>query len=224
LSSSSALVVVKPNETSSESITSISNTIIQRIIKTRNLEIIGISSAVPAACIAVCRAKELGNIHVINVALDYLDYPAIGKLEAILIAVSIQQPSQSVEERMRELDAGMNLSFTPEGQTIAVPRSERADKILMITLSKLRRFDRLKILAAGSTINTAANLALEVTRSGIAKEQTGIEYVGLTSIQSKIQQGSAVPSLAVYLRKGVETVIDPIHNQLREVTTAESAQ
>lgn len=185
------------------------------MIREENLEIVGISTAITSACIAIIKARELANVYVANAALDYIELPVIGRLEAIFVALSRRPPAKTTEAMIQELDAPLNVTFTPLGQAIAVPRQEKAERILTITLSKLRHFGKVKVMAAGAAIGSAVSVALWTSKSGIAKETIGIEYVGLTSVASKLQPESSVPALAIYLTKGLETRIDSVHDEVR---------
>lgn len=214
LSSTPDVIIVRPEDISSRSIMSISDQIIQALIRGDTIDVIGISSAVSVACSSVSRAKELANVNVVHASIDYLELPVVGKFEAIFFRLSRRPAEVPIESVMKQLDSKMNLSFTPEGQAVSVPKRERPERLTSIALSKLQRFPIVKILAAGAAINSGVYVALQVARSGISKQPIAIDLVGLSSVESKFPSVGKVASLEIYLVKGKETKYSDAHKQM----------
>lgn len=209
-------IIIKPEDLSTKDVTFFSQQIIRSMIKYEELDVIGISSAIFLACSAVNVSTNIANIYVNSLSLDYIDIPVIGKFEGSFFVLSREPKIDWTAERQK-LDKEMKLTIEPDGQLVVVSRRVSPEKMITICLWKLSKFDLVKIIAAGTAINNAVAVALQVARGGISKEPVALRLVTLTTVPSKeTTPPKPVTGIEIYLQKGMETTYDKRHLKILE--------
>jgi len=211
------IIVIRPEDLAIRKTSALSEQIVQTLINFDELDVVGISTAVFLPCSAINIARSIADIHISRLYIDYLEIPIVGKFEAIFFTLS-RKMGLDIEAKMRELDSKMNLTIGKEGQLIAVSRRERLERLTSLCLWKLREFPRVKILGAGMAISNAVATALQVSRAGISKDPIAIEFIGLSTIQSRETDKPPKPvsAIDIYLTKGNETQYDERHLKIIE--------
>ena len=102
----------------------------------------------------------------------------------------------------------------PYEQTISIARGSSPEKLLTLSLLKLSRFDRLKIMAAGEAINDAILLALKLTTGKISKDPIGVEVIHLYSINTRSDATKKIVAISIYVQKNSETQYSKRHSEL----------
>jgi hypothetical protein len=67
----------------------------------------------------------------------------------------------------------------------------------------LAKFDEIKIVAAGGSINDAIVLALNLATGQISKDPVGIKLFHLYSIIMRNDPTKSIAAISIYLQKGV---------------------
>jgi hypothetical protein len=98
----------------------------------------------------------------------------------------------------------VNVGMTEE-QTISVSRASTPERLITISLLRLAKFDKIRIAAAGGSINDAIALALKLTDGQISKEAVGIKLFHLHSIIGRNDSTKSIAAVSIYLQKGVTT-------------------
>ena len=79
------------------------------------------------------------------------------------------------------------------------------ERLVTISLLRLAKFDEIKIVAAGSSINDAISLALKLTNGQISKDPVGIKLFHLYSILMRNDPTKNIAAVSIYLQKGMST-------------------
>ena len=79
------------------------------------------------------------------------------------------------------------------------------ERLITITLLRLAKFDEVKIVAAGSSINDAVVLAIKLTNGQISKDTIGIKLIHLYSILMRNDPTKSIAAVSIYLQKGIST-------------------
>ncbi len=80
------------------------------------------------------------------------------------------------------------------------------ERLLTISLLRLAKFDEVRIVAAGGSINDAIPLSLKLTNGQISKDPIGIKLVHLYSILMRNDPTKSIAALSIYLQKGKSTL------------------
>jgi len=177
---------------------------------------VGFGNGTALACMAVQISSSIANVFIKEMSLDFISSPAL-RIGAVFFVLG-KERAVDWEKRKKEFDDKMKLDFSRDGQLIVVSRDLTPDKAIPLSLSKLARSEMLKIMAAGSAINRAVSLALELAKGDIAKEPIGIEFVVLSTIRFKIENADVQGTgIEIYLRKGVQTVYTPKHKEITKM-------
>ncbi len=67
------------------------------------------------------------------------------------------------------------------------------------------KFDEIRIVAAGSSINDSVVLTLKLTNGQISKDAIGIKLVHLYSILMRNDPTKSIAAVSIYLQKGIST-------------------
>jgi DNA-binding protein len=175
----------------------------------------GIGQAVFLACTSTRLAGDLMAVSPEAVTINYVQYPALGRFEAIVFTLGRASSSPAVS-KMAELDGLINPSVGDEGQVVAVSKTGPASRMALFALFKLKRHDRIKILGAGGAINQAVSVALMLTRGQLAKTPVGIEHIGLTDVDSPTGENKKTTGINIYLRKDFATSYPEEHLKIIE--------
>lgn len=109
----------------------------------------------------------------------------------------------------------MKLDFAPDGQIIVVTKDSPLERIIPLCLAKLGRSSLVKMSATGRTITRVASIALELTKTNIAKEKLGMKLVIVSTrtlqLESIIMKNTA---MEIFIEKGIETHYSDKHKQI----------
>jgi DNA-binding protein len=162
---------------------------------------------------AVQVSSSIANVSIRELSLDYIGAPAL-RIGGVIVILD-KERVVDWNQKKKALDEKMKLDFGREGQIIVISQKLSADQVVPLSLSKLARSELLKITAAGTAINRAVLLALELTKGNIAKECVGIELVTLSTVEfrkeSRVEQ---ITGIEIYLRKGIQTAYTPKHKEV----------
>lgn len=187
----------------------LSQNIIQDLMKTDLTTVVGYGSGISLAIAAVDISRNIANVNIQSISLDYIHLTSTYAPEAIFIELSKNPPVPMplVEEFERQSHEEVF------ARTIAVGREDRVEMITNQILWRLNRFDKIRIMASGYAMMIAIKSSLQVTASGIAKGPVGISGVTIGSIERKIQVESnkRIPAIQIYLEKGKQTEYPPNH-------------
>jgi len=191
-----------------------SDKIINEMRSAKELEVIGISNAMSLACSAVQMSSEIAAVYVKEMCLDYIPLPILQKVGGVFFTLS-QQPGVDLDARKTSIEEGMKLSFDRDGQLVVVSKSLSPEKMVPLSLWKLSRAERLKLMASGRLINRAATLALEITKGSISKDPVAIELMVLSSIRFETPEGEkSATTLEIFLRKGITPTCTQRHRKV----------
>jgi len=70
----------------------------------------------------------------------------------------------------------------------------------------LARFDEIKLIAAGGSINEAVSLALRLTEGQISKDHVGVKLIFVYSINMRNDPAKRISAISIYLQKGITAV------------------
>jgi hypothetical protein len=134
------------------------------------MDVIGLSTACFLACSAVGVSSRIANVHVTRSFIDYIQVPVMGKLESVFFTIS-RRSGLDYASKIQELDKELNLVMGPDSDVVAVGSRDAPERMTTLALWKLAKHKKVKIIAAGVAINNAISTALQITKSGIAKER-----------------------------------------------------
>jgi len=174
----------------------------------------GIGQAVFLACTSTRLAGDLMAVSPEEVSINYVQYPSLGRFEAIVFTLA-KGTYSAVASKMTELDGQINPSVGDAGQVIAVSKEGPASRMALFALFKLKRHDRIKILGAGGAINQAVSVALMLTRGQLAKTPVGIEFIGLTDVAAP-SGDKKTTGINIYLKKDLATTYPEEHLKIIE--------
>ena len=123
-------------------------------------------------------ATEIAKINIEDICMELLETPVLGKASAISAHLGQKQTwdhftfAEQEEKGMKDI----------EEQTVSVSRSASMERLLTISLLRLAKFDKIRIVGAGGSINDAVSLALKLTTGQISKDIVGTKIVHLYSI------------------------------------------
>jgi DNA-binding protein len=194
------VIVIQPSDVSPK-ITDIVEKIISGILETGEITVIGINDSMFLACSAINMATEIAKVYVNDICVTNIEIPVLGKTYAIsayLAQKQIWDYSKFAEQEEKEM------SDIAE-QTISVSRGTAMERLLTIALLRFAKFDEVRIVAAGSSINDAVVLALKLTNGQISKDTIGIKLVHLYSILMRNDPTKSIAAVSIYLQKGIST-------------------
>jgi len=194
-------IILTPESVGQTRISQVSQSIIDKVLKSGEVDVIGLSTAMFLSATAVNFSKAIANVHVKRLYVDYLPTP-IGRFEAMYLTVE-RGPAQE-EDKIAKIEADMDLR--PGAQTVLVSKMSDIQSLTMACLVKFQQFQRVRIAGAGSTINKVVTAALQISKGGISKDPVGIVAIKLETLQKPGTNPST--ALAIYLEKGKETVQD----------------
>ena len=124
------------------------------------VNIVGINDGAFLACSATIMATEIANVYIDEISIENLESPTLAKTSAISTFLT-QKPSTDFAKMAEQEEKEMTDILE---QTISVSRAAPLERLLTISLLRLARFDKIRISAAGGSINDAVALALKLTR------------------------------------------------------------
>ena len=194
------VIVIQPSEVSLK-ITDIVEKIISGILETGEITVVGINDSMFLTCSAINMATEIAKVYVNDLSIANLEIPVLGKTSAIsayLAQKQIWDYSKSAEQEEKEMKDVAE-------QTISVSRGTTMERLLTISLLRLAKFDEVRIVAAGGSINDAVSLALKLINGQISKDTIGIKLIHLYSILMRNDPTKSIAAMSLYLQKGIST-------------------
>jgi len=191
--------IVLQSADASAKITDVVEGIISGILETGSVSVVGVNDAIFLACSAINMATEIAKVHVDDIDISPLEVPAFGKVAVVSAHLSQKQAGDYAILAQQE-DVAMT-----EEQTVSVSRASTPERLITISLLRLAKFDKIKIAAAGGSINDAIVLALKLTGGQISKEAVGIKLFHLYSIIMRNDPTKSIAAVSIYLEKGVTT-------------------
>ena len=161
----------------------------------------GINDSMFLACSAINMATEIAKVYIDDICIANLEVPVHGKTSAIsayLAQKQIWDYSKFAEQEEKEMKDIAE-------QTISVSRATPMERLLTVSLLRLAKFDEVRIVAAGGSINDAVSLALKLTNGQISKDSIGIKLFHLYSILMRNDPTKSIAAVSIYLQKGIST-------------------
>jgi DNA-binding protein len=193
------VIVIQPSD--ALLVTDIVEKIISGIMETGEINVVGINDSIFPLCSAINTATEIAKVYVNDIGIANLEGPILSKTSAMSAYLSQKQIwdyAKCAEQEDKEM------SDIAE-QTISVSRAATMDRLLTISLLRLAKYDEVKIVAAGGSINDAISLALELTAGKISKEPIGIKLFHLYSILMRNDPTKSIAAVSIYLHKDMTT-------------------
>ncbi len=194
------VIVLQPADASAK-ITDVVEGIISGIMETGEVNVVGLNDSLFLACSALNMSTEIAKVYVDDIDIASLQIPTLGKVAAVSAHLSQKQAGDYSALAEQE-----DKAMTDVGeQTISVSRAATMERLLTISLLRLAKFDKVKIVAAGGSINDAISLALKLTNGQISKEPVGIKLFHLYSIVMRNDPTKSIAAVSIYLQKDVTT-------------------
>jgi len=194
------VIVISPSDFTLKT-SDIVEKIISGIMEAGEVNIVGINDGAFLACSATIMATEIANVYIDEISIENLESPTLAKTSAISTFLT-QKPSTDFAKMAEQEEKEMTDILE---QTISVSRAAPLERLLTISLLRLARFDKIRISAAGGSINDAVALALKLTRGQISKDVIGIKLVHLYSILMRNDPTKSIAAISIYLQKGMST-------------------
>jgi DNA-binding protein len=198
--STGKVILLQPADASAKT-TDVVEGIISGIMETGEVSVVGLNDAMFLACSAINMSTEIAKVYVDDIDIAFLDVPTVGKVAAISAHLSQKQAGDYAALAEKEDKA---LTDTTE-QTISVSRASTMERLLTVCLLRLAKFDEVKVVAAGGSINDAIALALKLTSGQISKDSVGIKLFHLYSIIMRNDPTKSIAAVSIYLQKGITT-------------------
>jgi DNA-binding protein len=192
-------IIVLQSADSSAKVTDVVEGVISGIMETGSVSVVGVGDAMFLACSAVNMATEIAKAYVDDIDIALIPVPSIGNLPVVSAHLSQKQAGD-----YGELAAQEEAQMTEE-QTVSVSRASTPERLLTYSLLRLAKFDKIKIAAAGGSINDAIALALRLVAGQISKEPVGIKLFHLYSIIMRNDPTKSIAAISIYIAKGVTT-------------------
>lgn len=199
--SNDKVIAIGPSDASLKT-TDVVERIISGIVETGEVDVVGIDEGIFLVCSAINMATEIAKIYIDDICIGSLETPVLGKTSAIS-AHLVQKQTWDYTKLAEQEEKGMQ---DIEEQTISVSRAATMERLLTISLLRLARFDKIRIVAAGGSINDAVSLALRLTMGQISKDAVGTKLVHLYSISMRNDPTKSIAAVSIYLQKGISTV------------------
>ncbi len=194
------VIVLQPADASAKT-TDVVEGIIAGIMEAGEVSVVGLNDSMFLTCAALNMSTEIAKAYVDDIDIASVEVPKLGRVAAVSAHLSQKQAGDYSAVAQKE-DAG----FTDAAeQTISVSRASTMERLLTICLLRLARFEEVKIVAAGGSINDAIALALQLTGGQISKDAVGIKLFHLYSIIMRNDPTKSIAAVSIYLQKGITT-------------------
>jgi DNA-binding protein len=194
------VILLQPADASAKT-TDVVEGIISGIMETGEVNVVGLNEAMFLACSAINMSTEIAKVYVDDIDIASLLMPNLGKVAVISAHLSQKQAGDYAALAEKEDKALTD----PSEQTISVSRASTMERLLTICLLRLAKFDEVKVVAAGGSINDAITLALKLIGGQISKDPLGIKLFHLHSIIMRNDPTKSIAAVSIYLQKGVTT-------------------
>jgi hypothetical protein len=191
------IILLQPSDASAK-ITDVVEGIIAGIMETGEVNVVGFNEALFLTCSSVNMATEIAKVYVDDIDIADFDLPGFGRVFAVSAHLT-----QKMAGEYTTVAAQEDKTMTDADQTISVSRASTFERLITISLLKLVKFDKVKIAAAGGSINDAITLALKLTGGQISKDPVGIKLFHLYSITMRDDPTKSIAAVSIYLQKGV---------------------
>jgi hypothetical protein len=198
--STGKIILLKPTDVSAKT-TDVVESIITDVMETGEVNVVGLNESLFLACSAINMATEIAKVCVDDIDIAYIEVPSLGKVAAVSAHLSQNEAGNYATLAEKE---DKNITDAAE-QTVSVSRVATVERLLTISLLRLAKFDEIKIVAAGGSINDAIMLALKLVSGQISKEPVGIKLFYLHSITMRNDPTKSIAAVSIYLQKGVTT-------------------
>jgi len=196
--SSGKIVVVGPANVSLK-ISDVTEEIISGIMDDGVVDVVGAGDAMFLVCSAINLSCEIAKIYINQIGFGYLEDKHLGKTAAIFAHLA-QQESADFEKLVAEEEKVMD---NIGDRTVSVGHEIPVEKLVTRSLMALARFDEIKLIAAGGSINEAVSLALRLTVGQISKDPVGIKLIYIYSINMRNDPAKRISAISIYLQKGI---------------------
>ena len=194
------VIILQPADAQAK-VTDVVEGIISGIMENGAVSVVGVNDAMFLACSAINMATEIAKVYVDDIDIAPLEVPTLGKVSVVSAHLSQKQAGDYAalaEEEDKGMTDGTSKPSASAGQ-------QHSRGLLTISLLRLAKFDKIKIVAAGGSINDAIALALKLTDGQISKEAVGIKLFHLYSIIMRNDPTKSIAAVSIYLQKGVTT-------------------
>ncbi|MDR0372770.1 MAG: hypothetical protein LBI79_04330 [Nitrososphaerota archaeon] len=198
--STGKIILLKPADASAKT-TDIVESILTDVMETGEVNVVGLNDSLFLACSAINMATEIAKVYVDDIDIAPIEVQSLGKVAAV--SAHLSQKETGDYAALAEKEA-KNITDATE-QTVSVSRVATVERLLTISLLRLAKFDEIKIVAAGGSINDAVVLALKLTSGQISKDPVGIKLFHLHSITMRNDPTKSIAAVSIYLQKGVTT-------------------
>jgi len=205
-------LVIRPSDLTLK-VTDLSEKVIASLMKAKDFDVIGLGDAIFLACSAVNITTDIANAYVNELSIDSFEIPILGPINAIFIKIG-REPEIDISKKIEEEEKGMILTTERDGQVIAVRRGARIERLVTLCLIKLSKVEKLKIIAAGSAINDAVELALNMTKGPVSKEPIGVSFMNIYPIATREDPQKKMTAVSIYLKRGQKISYSDRHKKL----------
>ncbi|HKM59654.1 MAG TPA: hypothetical protein VJY36_02150 [Candidatus Bathyarchaeia archaeon] len=195
------VIAVMPSDASAKT-TDVVEEIISCILEAGEVDIVGVEDGIFLACSAVNMASEIAKVYVQDIYIGSLKTTAVNKASAIAVHLGQKQIGDYATAAEQEEKGFEDV----EEQTVSVSRTASLERLLTISLLRLARFEKIRIVAAGGSISDAVSLALRLTTGQISKDEVGTKLVHLYSIKMRDDPTKSIAAVSIYIQKGLSTV------------------
>jgi DNA-binding protein len=196
----SNVIVVQPSDASLK-MSDVVEKIISGIVEAGEVDVVGINDSMFPVCSAINMATEIAKVYIDEIFIENLETPILSKTSAISAHLVQKQMwdyvklAEQEEKRMTDVAE----------QTVSVSRAATMERLLTFSLLRLAKFDEIRIVAAGGSINDAISLALKLTTGQISKDPVGVKLTHLYSISMRNDPTKSIAAISIYLQKGIGT-------------------
>jgi len=194
------IILLKPTDASAKT-TDVVESMLTDVLESGEVNVVGLNDSLFLACAAINMATDIAKVYVDDIDIASIEVPALGRVAAVSAHLSQKEAGDYAALAERE---DKDLRDTTE-QTVSVSRVATVERLLTISLLRLAKFDKIKIVAAGGSINDAISLALKLTSGQISKDPVGIKLFHLHTITMRNDPTKSLATVSIYLQKGVTT-------------------
>ncbi len=197
---SGKFIVIQPSDVSLKT-TDVVEKIMSGILETGEINVVGLNDSMFLVCSAVNMATEIAKVYLDDICIGNLEMPSIGRVAALSAHLAQNQTWDYSKIAKQEEDGMTELV----DQTISVSRASPMERLVTISLLRLAKYDQIKIVAAGGSINDAIALALKLTNGQISKDPIGIKLFHLYSIVMRNDPTKSIAAVSIFLHKDMAT-------------------
>jgi DNA-binding protein len=195
------IILLKPFDSSAKT-TDVVESVLTDVLESGEVNVVGLNDSLFLACAAINMATEIAKVYVDDIDIATIEVPGLGKVAAV--SAHLSQKEVVGDYAGLAVREDKDLTDAAE-QTVSVSRVATVERLLTISLLRLAKFDKLKIVAAGGSINDAITLALKLTSGQISKDPVGIKFFHLHTITMRNDPTKSIAAVSIYLQKGVTT-------------------